>query len=84
MKIYPRLKSAYVMESKEKEKYIEQIFNFIRKKKLPKGLEVSITEDVLELLRNIPEHEYKKKYDVFQSQHPLFFWNSSKCISDID
>ena len=32
-----------------------------------------LTEDVLKLLKDSSEHEYKKKYDVFTSQHPLFF-----------
>lgn len=73
MIIYPKIKSAYVMETKERNRYIKQIYNFIRKKKLPKGLEVSLTEDVLKLLKDSSEHEYKKKYDVFISQHPLFF-----------
>ena len=65
MIIYPKIKSAYVMETGEKNRYIKRIYNFIRKRKLPKGLEVSIIEDVLKFLENSPEHEYKKKYDVF-------------------
>ena len=73
MIIYPKIKSAYAIETKEKNRYIKQIYNFIRKKKLQKGLEVSLTEDVLKLLKDSSEHEYKKKYDVFTSQHLLFF-----------
>ena len=84
MRVYPKIKSAYVMENNEKNRYIKQIYNFIRKKKLPKTLEVSLTKEVLEMLQESPEREYKKKYDVFTSQHPLFFWNSSKSISDIN
>lgn len=73
MIIYPKIKTAYSIETKEKNRYIKQIYNFIRKKKLPKGLEVSLTEDVLKLLKDSSEHEYKKKYDMFTSQHLLFF-----------
>lgn len=73
MKIYPKLEWAYVMEGKERNKYIKQIVMFIRKKKLPKGLEVSIIEEILEVLKNSPEHEYKRKYDTQFSSHPYFY-----------
>lgn len=72
MIIYLKKISSCVIDSNEKRKYINQIIKFIKKKKLPKGLEVSIIEDVLEILKENPEHEYKKKYDVFDSEHPYF------------
>ena len=72
MIICPKKISGYVIDSNEKRKYINKIIKFIKKKKLPKGLEVSIIEDVLEILKEKPEHEYKKKYDVFGSEHPYF------------
>lgn len=72
MIIYLKKISSYEIDINEKRKYINQIIKFIKKKKLPKGIEVSIIEDVLEILKENPEHEYKKKYDTFDSEHPYF------------
>lgn len=72
MIIYLKKISSYEIDINEKRKYINQIIKFIKKKKLPKGIEVSIIEDVLEILKENPEHEYKKKYDAFDSEHPYF------------
>lgn len=63
MIIYPKIKSAYAIETKEKNRYIKQIYNFIRKKKLPKGLEVSLTEDVLNFTRKeLKQMTYNENY----------------------
>lgn len=73
MMINPKVSSVYVIDSKKERRYIKQILRFIRKKKLPKRLEVSITEEVLKVLEESSEHEYNKKYDVFNSQHETEF-----------
>lgn len=84
MRVYPKEVSGYTISIKEECKIKMQILKIIKKKKLPKTLEVSLTNDVLKILQESPEHEYKEKYDVFANQHPLFFRNSSKSISNIN
>lgn len=73
MIIYPKIISSYSIDSKEESKIIRQILKLIKKKKLPKGLEVSIIKDILKILEESSEHEYKEKYDTAYYSHPYFY-----------
>lgn len=59
-----KLSSSYVIDCKEKEKLKKELLRKIRSKKLPKGLEVSVVEELLKNIKYMPEHEYSRKYDT--------------------
>lgn len=70
---YHTCKQSYKYDSKEKIKFQKQVLKLLRRKRLPKNLEVSWLNGVLEEVKKRPEHDYSRKYDNFYSQHPLFF-----------
>ena len=73
MIIIPECTGSYTCKCEEKEKFLKQVLAILKRKRLPKSLEISWTRDLLEVVKNRPEHEYSRKYDTFHSQHPLFF-----------
>lgn len=68
-RVYPTLSSSYVWDFREEEKCKRDMLRVIKKRKLPKSLEVSLIKSLLEDVENMPEHEYSKKYDTFHSLH---------------
>lgn len=71
--VYPTQSSSYMWDCEEEEKCKRDVLKVIKKRKLPKSLEVSLLKELLEDISNMPEHEYSRKYDTFHSQH-LFFY----------
>ena len=71
--VYPTQSKSYVWDCKEEEKCKRDVLKVIKKRKLPKCLEVSLIRSLLEDIENMPEHEYSPKYDALHSQH-LFFY----------
>lgn len=74
MIIYPTiLEKSYIWNLKEKSKFKNSILKKIKRKKLPKDLEISFAKSLLEDLEKMPEHDYSNKYDTFCSQHMFFY-----------
>lgn len=68
MIIYPTIiEKSYVWSLKEEIKLKSKILKIISKKKLPKDLEISFMKSLLTDLEQIPEHNYSKKYNTFDS-----------------
>lgn len=72
-RIYPKCSSSYSWDWNEERRFQKKMLRIIKRKRLPKSLEISWLEHLLEIVKEKPEHEYSKKYDQFQSEHPLFF-----------
>lgn len=74
MIIYPTiLEKSYVWNNKEIEKLKDSVLKIIKRKKLPKELEISFIKNILNDLEQMPEHDYSKKYDTLYSQHTFFY-----------
>lgn len=73
LRMYPQRTSSYVYSIKEEKKFKKTIKIILKKKRLPKSLEISWIEEVLKDLKNMPEHEYNEKYDTGIVEHPTFY-----------
>lgn len=73
IRVYPTSESSYKWSCKEESKFKRRVVNILKKKKLPKAIEVSWIESLLKDLKNMPEHEYSNKYDTLHSQHRFFY-----------
>lgn len=73
LRMYPQRTSSYVYSMKEEKKFKKTIKSILKKKRLPKSLEISWIEEVLKDLKNMPEHEYNEKYDTGIVEHPIFY-----------
>jgi hypothetical protein len=70
---YCTCKQSYGYNHKDEIKFQKQILKILKRKRLPKSLEVSWLEHILKEVKKRPDHDYSRKYDSFHSQHPLFF-----------
>lgn len=64
---------SYIYDCEDEINFQKKVFKILKKKRLPKILEVSWLENLLKEVKKRPEHEYSKKYDQFYSQHSSFF-----------
>ena len=71
--IYPKVTSSYVYSIKEEEKFERAVVKMLKRKRLPKSLEISWVEKLLKNLKDMPEHEYSRKYDTGEVEHPIFY-----------
>lgn len=66
MIIYPIiLQKSYIWKNEDREKTKSKILKIIKRKKLPKELEISLIRSLLSDLEETIEHEYSKKYNTF-------------------
>lgn len=72
-RIYPKMLSSYKWDCEEEKELQNKILRIIKRKRLPKMLEVSLLKNILKAVEDMPEHDYSEKYDTFPRQHSKFY-----------